>query len=358
MVRGGADAVIVETSQDLLQVKAAVVGARRAFAETGTRLPVIAQITVELTGTMLLGHRDPGRAHRAGAARGRRRRAELRNRPVGDDRAPAHARPSRAGAHQRHAERRAAGGPRRGGALPADAGAAGRRPRLLHPRVRRRTGRRVLRDDAGAPAPGRRARPGPPGRRARARPGGGRVEPVRAGAVPSGLLAAHGRGADQHQRLEGVPRGPARRPLGRRARDGQERGARGGPRHRPVRRLRRPRRHRRHARRREPSRHRVDAAPSSWTRPSPRSSRPGSSASAGARSSTASTSRTATSPGSRFRRMATVAAEHGAALVVAVHRRGGPGPHGRAQGGRRRAAARHPRARPTACRRATSSSTP
>ena len=55
MIDGGVDAVLVETSQDLLQTKAAVVGAKRAIAATGTWVPVIAQVTVELTGTMLLG---------------------------------------------------------------------------------------------------------------------------------------------------------------------------------------------------------------------------------------------------------------------------------------------------------------
>ena len=55
MIEGGVDAVLVETSQDLLQTKAAVVGARRAMAVTGTRVVLIAQVTVELTGTMLLG---------------------------------------------------------------------------------------------------------------------------------------------------------------------------------------------------------------------------------------------------------------------------------------------------------------
>ena len=52
---GGADALLVETSQDLLQTKAAVVGARRAVRATGVRVPVIAQVTIELQGTMLLG---------------------------------------------------------------------------------------------------------------------------------------------------------------------------------------------------------------------------------------------------------------------------------------------------------------
>ncbi|WP_416905640.1 methionine synthase [Micromonospora echinospora] len=55
LIAGGADALLVETSQDLLQVKAAVVGSRRAMAEGGTTVPLICHVTVETTGTMLLG---------------------------------------------------------------------------------------------------------------------------------------------------------------------------------------------------------------------------------------------------------------------------------------------------------------
>jgi 5-methyltetrahydrofolate--homocysteine methyltransferase len=55
MVAGGVDALLVETSQDLLQTKAALVGARRGMARAGRDVVLIAQITVELTGTMLLG---------------------------------------------------------------------------------------------------------------------------------------------------------------------------------------------------------------------------------------------------------------------------------------------------------------
>ncbi|MEU7119439.1 methionine synthase [Streptomyces zaomyceticus] len=55
LIRGGADALLIETSQDLLQTKAAVVGARRALDWVGVDLPVIVQVTVETTGTMLLG---------------------------------------------------------------------------------------------------------------------------------------------------------------------------------------------------------------------------------------------------------------------------------------------------------------
>jgi 5-methyltetrahydrofolate--homocysteine methyltransferase len=55
LVAGGADAVLVETAQDLLQAKAAVVGARRALDAAGVDLPLIVNVTVETTGTMLVG---------------------------------------------------------------------------------------------------------------------------------------------------------------------------------------------------------------------------------------------------------------------------------------------------------------
>ncbi|WP_024804777.1 methionine synthase [Nocardia sp. BMG51109] len=55
MLDGGADAILVETCQDLLQVKAAVTGSRRAMAKAGRRIPIINHVTVETTGTMLVG---------------------------------------------------------------------------------------------------------------------------------------------------------------------------------------------------------------------------------------------------------------------------------------------------------------
>ncbi|ATL67651.1 methionine synthase [Nocardia terpenica] len=55
MLEGGADAILVETCQDLLQVKAAVIGSRRAMARAGRRIPIITHVTVETTGTMLVG---------------------------------------------------------------------------------------------------------------------------------------------------------------------------------------------------------------------------------------------------------------------------------------------------------------
>ncbi|GGS02036.1 methionine synthase [Streptomyces aureoverticillatus] len=55
MIAGGADALLVETTQDLLQTKSALLGARRALDATGANLPLICSVTVETTGTMLLG---------------------------------------------------------------------------------------------------------------------------------------------------------------------------------------------------------------------------------------------------------------------------------------------------------------
>jgi 5-methyltetrahydrofolate--homocysteine methyltransferase len=55
LIKGGSDAFLVETSQDLLQTKAAINGCRMAIVETGTRLPIFVEVTVETTGTMLMG---------------------------------------------------------------------------------------------------------------------------------------------------------------------------------------------------------------------------------------------------------------------------------------------------------------
>ncbi len=55
MLAGGADAIVVETCQDLLQVKAAVLGVKRAMVAEGRRIPIVTQVAMETTGTMLLG---------------------------------------------------------------------------------------------------------------------------------------------------------------------------------------------------------------------------------------------------------------------------------------------------------------
>jgi 5-methyltetrahydrofolate--homocysteine methyltransferase len=55
LLRGGADALIIETCQDLLQAKAAIIGAKRAVAHLATDTLIIVQVTIETTGVMLLG---------------------------------------------------------------------------------------------------------------------------------------------------------------------------------------------------------------------------------------------------------------------------------------------------------------
>lgn len=55
LVDSGADALLIETAQDLMQAKAAINGAREAIAGAGRDVVLIAQVTVETTGTMLLG---------------------------------------------------------------------------------------------------------------------------------------------------------------------------------------------------------------------------------------------------------------------------------------------------------------
>ncbi len=55
MFRGGVDLLLIETSQDILEVKAAITGIQKAFEETGIELPIQAQVTLDTTGRMLLG---------------------------------------------------------------------------------------------------------------------------------------------------------------------------------------------------------------------------------------------------------------------------------------------------------------
>ncbi len=55
MIAGRADAILVETAQDVLQVKAAVNATKIACAKAGIKLPIMVQVTMETTGTMLVG---------------------------------------------------------------------------------------------------------------------------------------------------------------------------------------------------------------------------------------------------------------------------------------------------------------
>jgi 5-methyltetrahydrofolate--homocysteine methyltransferase len=55
LLEGGVDLLLVETVQDLLQAKAAVIGCRRAMAAAGREVPIQVQVTIETTGQMLMG---------------------------------------------------------------------------------------------------------------------------------------------------------------------------------------------------------------------------------------------------------------------------------------------------------------
>ncbi|HEY62575.1 MAG TPA: dihydropteroate synthase, partial [Anaerolineae bacterium] len=55
LIRGGVDVLLIETSQDILEVKAVIHGILKAFEQTGERIPIQAQVTLDTTGRMLLG---------------------------------------------------------------------------------------------------------------------------------------------------------------------------------------------------------------------------------------------------------------------------------------------------------------
>jgi 5-methyltetrahydrofolate--homocysteine methyltransferase len=55
LIRGGVDVLVIETSQDILEVRAVIAGCHRAFEETQVHLPIQAQVTLDTTGRMLLG---------------------------------------------------------------------------------------------------------------------------------------------------------------------------------------------------------------------------------------------------------------------------------------------------------------
>ncbi|MBN2049980.1 MAG: homocysteine S-methyltransferase family protein [Spirochaetales bacterium] len=55
LITGGADLLLIETSQDILEVKAAVEGCLTAMEAEGKKLPLQVQVTLDTTGRMLLG---------------------------------------------------------------------------------------------------------------------------------------------------------------------------------------------------------------------------------------------------------------------------------------------------------------
>ena len=55
LLAGNVDLFIIETCQDVLQIKAALTGVEEAFSQTGERRPLMVSVTMETTGTMLVG---------------------------------------------------------------------------------------------------------------------------------------------------------------------------------------------------------------------------------------------------------------------------------------------------------------
>lgn len=55
LILGGVDALLIETSQDILEVKLAIEGSHNAMKKTGKKIPIIANVTLDQYGKMLLG---------------------------------------------------------------------------------------------------------------------------------------------------------------------------------------------------------------------------------------------------------------------------------------------------------------
>ena len=320
MIAGGVDAVLIETAQDLLQTKAAIVGAKRALAAPAPDLPIFAQVTVETTGTMLLGS-EIGAALTALEPLGiDADRPQLRHRPGRDERAPAPpvpARPRRPspacptpacpcsatdGAHYPLTPDELADAhdhsPREYG-LALVGGCCGTTPE--HLRAGRRAGR------AAATARSRAGR-APERRRRLALP-----------AVPFRQDTSYlvDRRAHQRQRLQGVPRGHARGALGRLRRDRPRADPRRRAPARRLHRLRRPRRRRRHAARSSAGCATSSTLPLVLDSTEPPVLEAGLEHARRPRGrSTPSTTRTATARTRRFARIMPLVQEHGAAVVA------------------------------------------
>ncbi|CCC98398.1 protein of unknown function [Azospirillum baldaniorum] len=250
LIAGGADAILVETCQDPLQIKAAVNGIKRARAEAGSDTPVFVQVTVETTGTLLVGTDIAAAATVIQALDVPLMGLNCATGPLEMSEHVKWLTQNWPGTRLRAAERRPAGTGRRQDALPAarrrlrplagalrDRGRGEPRRRLLwHQRSAHRGGQ----PDAAQAGPGRVAPPEPEG------PHGplgacGRLALLAGHAAPGERFLRHRR-ALQRQRLQEVARASGEERLGRLRRDGARAGegrfAHAGRLHR----LRRPRR--------------------------------------------------------------------------------------------------------------------
>ena len=152
LIEGGADLIIIETAQDILEVKAAIFGAREAFKNTGKTLPIQTQrLPAAQRRQDAAGHRHPGGAHHPHRARRAGHRPELLDRPRGHARRDPLPRREHPAAGPLHPQRRPAPpGPRRRDDLPRGARARWRDTlQRLRRALRRRHRRRLLRHHAG-----------------------------------------------------------------------------------------------------------------------------------------------------------------------------------------------------------------
>ena len=257
LIAGGVDAILIETCQDTLQIKAAVNGAKIARAEAGSDIPIFVQVTVETTGTLLVG---PDIAAAAAVVHALDVPMMGLNCATGPQEMAEHIRwlaenwPGLLSMQPNAGLPELVDGQTHYPLGPADltqlAGA-------LRRAGRRQPDRRLLRHQYAAHRrAGRDAAPARGGQRASPPGGGGAqvgVDAVGRQSVPGGAAAAgervlRHRRALQRQRLEEVARGAGEARLGRLRLDGPRADRRRLQRARCVHRVRRPRRDRRNER--------------------------------------------------------------------------------------------------------------
>ena len=151
LVDGGADLIMIETAQDILEVKAAIFGARQAFKRDRQAAAAADQrLAAAERRQDAARHRHPVGADDAGRARGRRRRPQLLDRPRGHARRDPLPRRDLPAAGPLHPQRGpAAAGPRRRDDLPGRARAAGGDAGRVRRALRRRHRRWLLRHQPG-----------------------------------------------------------------------------------------------------------------------------------------------------------------------------------------------------------------
>ena len=111
LLDGGVDAILIETCQDILQTKTAIEAYRRQAEAAGRRVPLLCQITMETTGTMLMGTDIAAAVASARVVfRGGCYRSELCDRAARDERAHPLSIEALFETHQRAAKRRSAAG--------------------------------------------------------------------------------------------------------------------------------------------------------------------------------------------------------------------------------------------------------